>query len=110
LERDTGFEPTTFSLGRATPEGATGAAPPQVPPNPHKLSGGPVQGTGGARPSPEGFVTRLLPAGGARLRARRGGRDGRLLTVADVAEELAASTATVYKLVASGVLPCVRVL
>lgn len=39
-----------------------------------------------------------------------GGRDGRLLTVAEVAEELATCTATVYKLVASGALPCVCVL
>jgi excisionase family DNA binding protein len=61
-------------------------------------------------PIPEGFVTRLLPAGGARLRAYRGGRDGRLLTVAEVAEELAVCTATVYKLVGRGALPCVRVL
>ena len=52
----------------------------------------------------------MLPQGGASLRAHRGGRDGRLLSVAEVAEELAVSTGTVYKLVASGELSNVRVL
>jgi excisionase family DNA binding protein len=58
----------------------------------------------------EGFATRLLPAEGGRLRAFRGGKGGRMLTIADIAEELAVSKATVYKLVGSGALPCVRVL
>jgi excisionase family DNA binding protein len=52
----------------------------------------------------------LLPGRGAHLRGHRGGRDGRLLTVAEVAEELAVCTATVYKLMAGGALPCLRVL
>ena len=58
----------------------------------------------------EGFATPLLPAEGARLRPLKGGKGGRLLTIADVAEELAVSTATVYKLVARGALSCIRVL
>ena len=44
------------------------------------------------------------------LRAHRGGRSGRLLTVAKVADELAVCTATVYKLVSRGALASVRVL
>jgi excisionase family DNA binding protein len=56
----------------------------------------------------EGFATRSLPADGVALRAYRGGRDGRLLTVAEVAEELAVCTATVYKVVARGELAAVR--
>jgi len=78
--------------------------------NLHKLSGGPVQGTQVLGPFRQGFATRLLPADGARLQAYRGGRDGRLLTVAEVAQELAVCTATVYKLVARGELGAVRVL
>jgi excisionase family DNA binding protein len=61
-------------------------------------------------PNPEGFATQLLPVGGVRLRGLRGGRDGRLLTVAEVAEELAVSTATVYELVRRRALPSVRAL
>jgi len=110
MERDSGFEPPTFSLGRATPEGAAGRTPPQVLTSPHKLSGGLVQGSQGPRQNPKGFVTRLLPGERRGLRAHRGGYDGRLLTVAEVAEELAVSPATVYKLVTRGALECVRVL
>ena len=78
--------------------------------NLHKLSGAPIQEPQVVGSIREGFATRLLPVSGARLRAHRGGRDGRLLTVADVAEELAVCTATVYKLVARGELAAVRVL
>jgi excisionase family DNA binding protein len=107
---DIGLEPPTFSLGRATPEGVERGTAPQVLTNPHKPSGGPVQGTQLAGQNPKGFVARFLPAARTTLRAHRGGRDGRLLTVAEVAEELAVCTATVYKLVASSELPNVRVL
>jgi hypothetical protein len=74
MERDIGFEPTTFSLGRATPEGAARGAPSQVLANPHKLSGGPVQGTQGTRQNPKGFVTRLLPGERTTLRSADGSR------------------------------------
>jgi hypothetical protein len=108
MERDIGFEPTTLSLGRAAPEGVERGAESEVFANPRKLSGGSVQGTQGTRQNPKGFVTRLLPAERTALRAHRGGLDGRLLTVVEVAEELAVSTATVYKLVGTDALPCVR--
>jgi len=51
-----------------------------------------------------------LPGERTGLRAHREGRDWRLLTVAEVAEELAMCTATVYKLVACGALVSVRAL
>jgi excisionase family DNA binding protein len=61
-------------------------------------------------PNLDGFVTPLLPGRGPRLRRYRGARDGRLLTVKEVAEELAVCPATVYKLVSRGSLTCIRVL
>ena len=56
------------------------------------------------------FVTRLLPgSGGAALRPVEGWWKGPLLSVRAVAAHLGVSTATVYKLVASGDLPHARV-
>ena len=110
FERDIGFEPTTFSLGRAVPEGVTDEAVSQDRTNLRKPSTPGIQATHRVGSPDAGFATRLLPGPGRRLRAHPGGQAGRLLSIVDVAEVLAVSTATVYKLVGRGALRCVRVL
>ena len=113
--RDTGLEPVAFGSG------GTGAHDPSVSAfvraEPHgKLSTGLTVhcevATYPDRPQRplesahrvDGRVDRPSPSGGVGE-----GRSGRLLSVREVAEHLSVSTATVYALVASGILEHVRV-
>jgi integrase len=104
--RDTGFEPVAFGSGG--PEWGH----PGVTNGSHPVSSRAVTAERGVQktrpvgPFRREFVTPVLPA--ASLRTIDGGAD-HLLSVRQVAERLGVSTATVYKLVAAGQLPHVRV-
>jgi excisionase family DNA binding protein len=108
-ERDIGFEPTTFSLGRDARGVPSSGTPSQVVPTIHNLSTSPVHGSQPVTAFTKPFVTRLLPGGRAGLRLHRGGEEY-LLTVAEVADRLGVSTATIYKLCDRGDLVHIRVL
>jgi excisionase family DNA binding protein len=101
LERETGFEPATLSLGKATPCRPAGTSDAEAAANPGDHEAGPVQRSLPFAADRTPFVTRLLPGNEA---------DGGLLTVREVAARLRVSTATVYKLCRRGVLRHVRVL
>ena len=123
LERETGFEPATLSLG--SPSGGLGTASeglhgvaqaPQLPENTGDSEKGVSHPFAPASPTRTRFVTPLLQgkaAGKGRkpkvLGTLQTGAGGRLLTVREVAAHLGVSRATVYKLCASGDLPAIRV-
>jgi excisionase family DNA binding protein len=105
LERETGFEPATLSLGN----GFTGS--PEVHGPSQALATTGVEFGAGVQPSQpagavrEDFATPSLPENGGRH-----ARSEQFLTVREVARRLRVSTATVYKLCARGGLAHVRVL
>jgi excisionase family DNA binding protein len=114
LERETGFEPATLSLGRRVHQPSIF---PSAPNSSERLGSGRIVtsqnpqrlGTAPNRPAAPLLQGTNAPATtGAPLRVVDGGR-GNLLTVRDVAGRLGVSTATVYKLAARGDLPNVRV-
>ena len=114
LERETGFEPATLSLGRRVDQPSTF---PSAPNSSERLGPGRIVtsqnpqplGTAPNRPAAPLLQGTNAPAtAGAPLRVVDGGR-GNLLTVRAVAGRLGVSTATVYKLVAQGDLPHARV-
>jgi excisionase family DNA binding protein len=101
-----GIEPATLSLGNgplgdpAVSSGSQGVGNP---------GGGRERGVQQSQPVQEIFrllATPLLPAAGERT----GQQAERMLTVREAAQALRVSTATVYKLCASGKLPHVRAL
>ncbi|MFY3744004.1 helix-turn-helix domain-containing protein [Anaeromyxobacter sp. Red801] len=104
LERETGFEPASLSLGNGSP----------LAPGVHSGSQGLGDAGAGDRPDVQPshpadprfrhFATRLLP-GHEAIR-----ESDALLTVREVARSLRVSTATVYKMCASGALSRQRVL
>jgi excisionase family DNA binding protein len=100
LERETGFEPATLSLGKAGPCRPAGGTDAQTAAKTGDREAGHVQRSLPFAADRTPFVTRLLPGAGP---------DGGLLTVRDVAARLRVSTATVYKLCRRGVLRHVRV-
>jgi excisionase family DNA binding protein len=113
LERNTGFEPATFAL--ATQPGAIAKASQDSHPlpTPRNLSGrskpaAPPHTQQAPAPTsvPRDFSTRFLPTQEGRICPAA----GHLLSVKDAARALRVSTATVYKLCASGALPHLRVL
>ena len=100
-----GFEPATLSLGSGFTEGPGARSDSQGVGNTRG------EEDAGVQPSqPEQFL--LGDSATPLLRDERAGASdaGPLLTVRDVARRLGVSTATVYKLCASGQLPHVRVL
>jgi excisionase family DNA binding protein len=110
LERDIGFEPTTFSLGRDGADIAAGGSGLQAVENIGRDGARGVQGSSPVAPVSRDFATRLLPGSvDGPLGLIRGGVD-RLLSVREAAEQLGLCTATVYSLCAAGVLAHVRIL
>jgi excisionase family DNA binding protein len=108
LERETGFEPATLSLGIVPRDSGPGR--PALQP---LGSFGESLERAPARLGPDRDVSALasgnLPARTARLRGIAGGVDN-LLSVREVAARLGVTTATVYKLAARRELPHVRIL
>ncbi len=105
LERETGFEPATLSLGTDFTR-----SPPGVSGSQALVTTGGGYDTGVQPSQPEqmllkGFATPLLRNSGSGV-----GLPGGFLTVREVADLLRVSTATVYKLCSGGVLPHARVL
>jgi excisionase family DNA binding protein len=105
LERETGFEPATLSLGTVFTESPTtckDVQPVAIPADPVSDA---VQRS---RENPllfEDFATPLLRS----RRAVGAAAPGAFLTVREAARRLKVSTATVYKACARGEMPCVRV-
>ncbi len=97
LERETGFEPATLSLGKAAPCRPSNGSDAKGAAKTGDREAEPVQRSLPFAADRTSFVTRLLPGDEA---------DGGLLTV----REVAVSTATVDKLCRRGVLKHVRVL
>ncbi len=112
--RSEGFEPTTLGFeGRL--RSSDGLVPAVTPSHPRDNAEGEAKAASlplapiGLPTTPHGPpVVRGLVRPVGQLRAVQGGAD-RLLTVRDVAERLAVSTATVYALVERGELAHVRV-
>ncbi len=111
-ERDTGFEPATFSLGSKegglAPRGTTLQASEKIGNRQDAV----LHESPRIAPIRSPFATRLLPGSRTapeRLAVLRGGRDG-LLSVREAAEQLGLCTATVYGLCADKALPHVRIL
>ena len=108
MERETGFEPATLSLGRAI-----GDSGPDRSSAERLVSVGVSEASNSAATGPKrpisAPVSGILPARSPRLRALDGGA-ANLLSVREVAERLSVTTATVYKLARLGELPHVRVL
>ena len=109
LERETGFEPATLSLGTQNRQSSS-----IRPATEELVSVGDSSSSNSAATDRKRLVSALssgiLPAGSrTRLRAIDGGRDN-LLSVRQVAARLSVSTATVYALCALRELPHVRVL
>ena len=105
LERETGFEPATLSLGTAFTESPTTCKDVQ----PFAIPADPVSyAVQRSRESPllfEDFGTPLLRS----RRAVGAAVPGAFLTVREAARRLKVSTATVYKACARGEMSCVRV-
>ncbi|MGO9917454.1 MAG: helix-turn-helix domain-containing protein [Isosphaeraceae bacterium] len=109
LERETGFEPATLSLGTQIEPSAPSRSTSEA-----SVSVGFSESSNSAATGRKRLVSALssgiLPAGSrTRLRAVNGGRDD-LLSVREVAARLSVSTATVYALCARRELPHIRVL
>jgi len=111
MARGKGFEPLAFGSG-----GEAGSFPLLPQPSPagdtiQVLRSGESQPASSLPGSPRSFSAHTRPnavPARATLQAVEGGR-GHLLTVRAVAGRLGVSTATVYKLVAGGDLPHIRV-
>jgi len=105
MERETGFEPATLSLGTVFTESPTTCKDVQ----PFAIPADPVaDAVQRSRENPllfEDFATPLL-----RRNMTVGTTPERFLTVREAARRLKVSTATVYKACARGEMPCVRVL
>jgi excisionase family DNA binding protein len=105
LERETGFEPATLSLGTVFTESPTTCKDVQ----PFAIPTDPVSdAVQRSRENPllfEDFATPLLRS----RRAVGAAVPGAFLTVREAARRLKVSTATVYKACARGEMPCVRV-
>ena len=104
LERETGFEPATLSLGTVFTESPTTCKDVQPFAIPADLVSDAVQRS---RENPllfEDFATPLL-----RRNMTVGATPEGFLTVREAARRLKVSTATVYKACAPGEMPCVRV-
>ena len=105
LERETGFEPATLSLGTVFTESPTTCKDVQ----PFAIPTDPVSdAVQRSRENPllfEDFATPLLRS----RRAVGAVVPGAFLNVREAARRLKVSTATVYKACARGELPCVRV-
>ena len=108
LERETGFEPATLSLGIAVGESAPDRPSTQglVSVGFREKSNPPATGLKRPISAP---VSGILRPPLRRLRALDDGADN-LLSVREVAARLSVTTATVYKLARLGELPHVRVL
>jgi len=104
LERETGFEPATLSLGTVFTESPTTCKDVQ----PFAIPADPVSdAVQRSRENPllfEDFATPLL-----RRNMTVGATPEGFLTVREAARRLKVSTATVYKACARGEMPCVRV-
>ena len=112
LERDIGFEPTTFSLGRSGASVGRGSKALQVGDNLENRSEAESHPVPTEAPISSDFVSGLcLGKGGpgSTLWASQGAPD-RLLSIKQVAEHLGVTTATVYGLCAHGRLAHVRIL
>jgi excisionase family DNA binding protein len=109
MERDIGFEPTTFSLGSSGGSVAGGSKALQVVRNLENSSEGDFHSA-----SPEAAISKDFVSGLCLGTAPRPGvteeQRARLLSVKEVAEHLAVATATVYGLCADGRLAHVRIL
>jgi excisionase family DNA binding protein len=105
-ERDIGFEPTTFSLGRSAAAVGVGSTGLQLSERIRNRSERDSHSAPPEAPFSKDFVSGLCLEKGAEAR----GSAGRLLTVKEVAERLRVSTATVYGLCADGRLPHARIL
>ena len=106
LERETGFEPATLSLGSGFTGSPTSGTASQVL---GTAGGGYDSGVQRSQPKQmflRGFATPLLRNSGLVLEVP----PGALLTVREAAKVLRVSTATVYKLCARGELGHVRVM
>jgi excisionase family DNA binding protein len=110
LERETGFEPATLSLGNFQATVTTSSTATQPRERTQAGRGATSQPVRKRPTVPNPFAgLRAGPETGApTIRVLEGGC-GRLLTVRDVAARLSCSTATVYKLAGRGELPHVRV-
>ena len=104
LERETGFEPATLSLGTAFTESPDACKDVQA----FAIPADPVpEAVQRSRENPllfEDFATPVL-----RRNMTVGATPERFLTVREAARRLKVSTATVYKACARGEMPCVRV-
>ena len=104
MERETGFEPATLSLGTVFTESPTTCKDVQ----PFAIPADPVSdAVQRSRENPllfEDFATPVL-----RRKLTVGTTPERFLTVREAARRLKVSTATVYKACARGEMPCVRV-
>ena len=112
FERDTGFEPATFNLGRSGASVGGGSTALQVGDNLENPSGPGSHPMPSEAPTSIDFVSGLClgtRAPGSSGGASQGGPD-RLLSVKQVAEHLGVTTATVYGLCAHGRLAHVRIL
>jgi excisionase family DNA binding protein len=110
MERDIGFEPTTFSLGRSGASVGGGSKGLQAVENIGNRSESNSHSAPPEAPFSSDFVSGLCLE--KRLNADGVGRDAsdRLLSVKQVAEHLGMTTATVYGLCATGRLAHVRIL
>lgn len=106
VEREKGLEPSTSTLARWPPPLAGSQQTSQVAANSGTGDASADEGSQPDATAGQGFATRLLPG----LRVHDGGRASRLLTVREVARRLSVAQATVYRLVATGALPHVRIL
>jgi excisionase family DNA binding protein len=105
LERETGFEPATLSLGKDFTDSPSADKGLQGLVTTGDGEGGGVQRSQPKQMLLRGFATPLLP-GDVTVSAA----PGTMLTVREVARLLRVSTATVYKLCSTGMLPHARVL
>ncbi len=105
LERETGFEPATLSLGTRFTYSPTDVRPSQALGNPGGLEGARVQPSQPKQGVFGFLVTPLLPES-----VTAGALPERMLTVREAARRLEVSTATVYKLCTRGELAHVRLL
>jgi len=105
LERETGFEPATLSLGNRFTVSPTADRVSQALGNSGELPSTRVQPSQGKQLVFENFAAPLLPRTVAVSALPE-----RMLTVREAARRLGVSTATVYKLCATGELAHVRVL